>query len=138
MTAGVRPALVRLHRWFGLLAAPWLLLMALTGSVLVFHEEIDSVIAPEFHRVAPESRKVGPGPLALDRAIVRAEAAWPGAVVRFMRLPRTADQPLRLYLAPRPDIRPDMAAQLPAGLEVAADPVTGAVSARRSASTGCM
>ena len=54
-----RPALLW-HRWFGLLGGVWLLVIALTGSVLVFHEEIDHALNPDWFTAS-----AGPVALAL-------------------------------------------------------------------------
>lgn len=70
-----RPAILSLHRWLGLILAPFLLVQAFTGSVLVLHELFASP-APAASRSAP-----------LSTLIARAEAAEPGYAVRRVYLP---------------------------------------------------
>lgn len=48
-----RSVLVRMHRWAGLLLAPFLVVVALTGSVLAFYHELDEALNPGLFRVAP-------------------------------------------------------------------------------------
>ena len=48
----LRPILVVWHRWFGLLAGLWLFALGLTGSILVFHDEIDQALNHDLLRVA--------------------------------------------------------------------------------------
>jgi uncharacterized iron-regulated membrane protein len=55
----LRPALVRLHRWFGLAAALWLFLVGLTGSILVFYGELDHSLNPALFR--PDGSEVTVG-----------------------------------------------------------------------------
>jgi len=50
-----RPALRAWHRWFGLGAALWLLLLALTGSVIAFYDELDRALNPDWRGVAVAS-----------------------------------------------------------------------------------
>ncbi|RAN35887.1 PepSY domain-containing protein [Hyphomonas pacifica] len=47
----VRPLLGFWHRWFGLFAALWLALMAITGSAVVYYEELDSWLNPDLRQV---------------------------------------------------------------------------------------
>ncbi len=49
----VRAALLRLHRWTGLVLAGFLGLVALTGIPLAWYEALDAAAAPALHRVSP-------------------------------------------------------------------------------------
>lgn len=46
MAMGVRPWSVRLHRWVGLVLGAWFALVGLTGTVLVWHGELDRALNP--------------------------------------------------------------------------------------------
>lgn len=96
----------RWHFYAGLLVMPLLLVLALTGAVYLFHDEIeDAVHAPL--RFAPERR----ADLPLSRLVEAARTAYPGEVTRI-DLPsdprRTAQvfvtpargEPLRVFVDP--------------------------------------
>ncbi|MDZ4321128.1 MAG: PepSY-associated TM helix domain-containing protein, partial [Phenylobacterium sp.] len=51
MKAG-RRALRLWHRWFGLAAGVWLLLLALTGSAITYYEELDHALNGDLRQVA--------------------------------------------------------------------------------------
>lgn len=72
---------MRVHSWSGLLGAMVFVIVGLTGAVLVFHEEIDSALFPRLFVVAPK------GEPSYQRAVEVAQAAFPGARVRGMRVP---------------------------------------------------
>ena len=57
---------VALHRWTGLVLAPFLLLVGLTGSLLPFHRELDQALSPELLTV-----DVPAGRDALDPQLLR-------------------------------------------------------------------
>ncbi len=58
-----------LHRWMGLLAGLAFVLLGLTGSLLAFRDEIDALLAPEFHGTrAQGARKSFEELVALARA----------------------------------------------------------------------
>ncbi|CAM2006681.1 PepSY-associated TM helix domain-containing protein [Acanthopleuribacter pedis] len=67
----------RLHSWMGLLAGVPMLLIALTGSWLVFKPELDALLLPERHVVAPSPD----GRLAFDELLARVRQAHPDQVV---------------------------------------------------------
>ncbi|MDR0352059.1 MAG: PepSY domain-containing protein [Opitutaceae bacterium] len=47
------PAIWRWHFWAGLLVAPVLVVVSLTGALFVFHDEINAWLHPGMHRVEP-------------------------------------------------------------------------------------
>ena len=53
MKASLRPHIALFHRWAGLTLAGFLLLAALTGTVLVWYEELDAWVSPRLLRVVP-------------------------------------------------------------------------------------
>lgn len=61
----------KIHSWLGLLAGVPLLVIALTGSVLVFKDELNALLIPE--RVLVEPLAEGPLPLEERLAVLQAE-----------------------------------------------------------------
>lgn len=84
------------HRWFGLGAALWLLLLALTGSAIAFHDEIDRALNPALRRVAP----AGPA-LSLDRIAAAIERQEPNTTLDYIMLPTRPDDAILGFVAPR-------------------------------------
>lgn len=85
MKAG-RKALRLWHRCFGIGAALWLLLLSLTGSAIVFYDELDRWLNPELRTIAApltDTPKV-------EAAIEAAGPRLPGFMPRFIDLPNTA------------------------------------------------
>lgn len=71
----MRKRLWQLHSWLGLFAGLGLLVLGLSGSLLVFHEELEALVHPEYVRVeAPE----GATRLPLDRLLRDAESQLSG------------------------------------------------------------
>ncbi|OZC04712.1 PepSY-associated TM helix domain-containing protein [Rubricoccus marinus] len=94
----LRPALLLWHRWFGLLAALWLTLLALTGSAIVYYDELDRLLVPEQRTVTP-----GGAAAPLDSVAAAATAGYPGTYARFFDLANRPDETTRVFLADRPD-----------------------------------
>lgn len=70
----------RFHFYAGLLVLPFLVLLAVTGALYLFRDEIDAVVHGDLKRVEAQA-----GPQATPSAIVEAAlAAEPGAAVKFM------------------------------------------------------
>ncbi|MDH5832910.1 PepSY-associated TM helix domain-containing protein [Luteimonas kalidii] len=84
-----RLALLAWHRWFGLGASLWLLLLALTGSAITFYDEIDTWLNPDL-RTTGEVVATSDAPAPLELAIARAQEALPGFepwIVEFPHAP---------------------------------------------------
>lgn len=121
----MRPALVKLHRWFGIGIALFLFASGLTGAVIAWNGELDAMLNPAFY----VARTPG-APLPALELAARVEAANPR--LRFTYLP-LGIEPGRTLQA-RVIGRIDPATHQPYGLgfnQIAIDPVTGAVQARR-------
>lgn len=91
-----RPALKLWHRWFGLLTGLWLLLLAVTGSIITFYDAIDMALNPDLRSVPVEAR----GPVVTDRpigrAVARAEAEIEGFTATMIDLPDRPNESLWL------------------------------------------
>lgn len=95
----MRKGLVWWHRWFGLIGGLWLLLIAATGSVLVFYDELDSALAPEFHSAVSSTAQA----LPLDRLAAAGRRAVPsGFDLTYLRQPHGEGGVAIAYFAPRP------------------------------------
>lgn len=63
----------QLHSWLGLIAGLGLLVIGMTGSLLVFREELESLVNPKFIRVEPAAT----GRLPLDTLLTSVNQALP-------------------------------------------------------------
>lgn len=91
MARAIRPAAKLWHRWFGLLAGLWLLLLAVTGSAIAFYDEIDTWLNPDWRTVAVQADA---GYAALDQMIIEAGRAVPGFNPTMIELPSHAGDTL--------------------------------------------
>lgn len=107
-----RGALRLWHRWFGLGAVVWLLALAATGTPIVFYDELDRALNPDWRTVAPAV-----GPLATDAAVAQAQSAL-GFTARFIDLPNGPDQSIMML---------GSGADESTAMQVFAHPATGAV-----------
>ena len=74
----IRPLLRVWHRAFGLTAALWLLLLALTGSAVAFYDELDTWLNPDLRRIEASVATTG----SIEAALRTADAALPGFAPR--------------------------------------------------------
>jgi len=98
----MRQSFTIMHRYVGLAIAGFLLIAALTGSIIVFERELDVALNPDLFR----SRAPVTQPIALDRLVADIERdqqlrvsavelpATANAVAIFRVVPRTADRPI--------------------------------------------
>lgn len=114
----VRRLLFQIHLWSGLILALPLALLGLTGSMLVYHDEIDGLFA------ADRTVLTAGGPVRSPVDIVAAaRASLPdSAIAVSFAMPREPGQPATLRVAPRA-----RAGQRGAAQTIAIDPVTLAV-----------
>lgn len=80
------------HLYLGLVTGLVLSVVGVTGTVLVFHDEIDALLAPELHRVEPGTERA-----SLDRVVAAARAAEPDHTPSFVRLPRHATESTEIW-----------------------------------------
>lgn len=114
----VRRVLFQIHLWSGLILALPLALLGLTGSLLVYHDEIDGWFAAERPALAAEGPPHGPAEI-----IAAAMAGLPATMVPVsFAMPREPGRPATLRVAPR-----ERAGQRNAAEAITVDPVTLAV-----------
>ncbi|QKH37255.1 PepSY domain-containing protein [Achromobacter pestifer] len=124
MAADARQFWVRVHRWAGLATALFLFIAGLTGSILVFEEELDAWLNPGLMRVAPPSAGAPMmDPYAL-RAAVQRQLPW--AAVDQLPLRREPGHSVALRLAPKLEAGSGRPLPLDA-THAYADPYTGRV-----------
>ena len=88
--------LSHLHRWLGLLLALLLGLSGLSGSVLVWEQELDTFLNPTLLRVKPENQPCLP-PLTLRE---RMQAHYPNAIFNQLDLNCQPGRSVRFWLKP--------------------------------------
>src|SRR5262245_47245910 len=97
---GSRSAWRVLHRWLGLYLGTWFALVGLTGSVLVYEDEIDAWLNP---KLLTEPRS-GPW-LHPQDILARAADAFPAGHVERLRPPAAPGQVYRLVIRVAPHMR---------------------------------
>lgn len=122
----MRQLLVLLHRWLGLGTALFLFIAGATGAVISWDHELDEWLNPALY----EARSRGGEPMSPLALAARVEQADPRVRVTFMPLALAPGGAFTAFVAPR--VNP-ATGQLhePGYNQVALDPVTGEVQARR-------
>ena len=89
----MRPGVLWLHRWLGLTLGLLVVLAGLSGSLLVFHHELDVGLNPELaHNYVPCV-----APLDIAGAVASLQRRWPRAEVGSVYLPSHAGASYDLY-----------------------------------------
>jgi uncharacterized iron-regulated membrane protein len=114
-----RKLIFDVHLWVGLTLGLLLVLAGLTGSILVFDEEIDAMLNPELLRVAPGEVQV-----SLQRVVASLGAAYPEHPVSYIRMPRG---PSETYEVTTAGADP---------LEIFVDPYRGTILGERGTTEG--
>ncbi|GJE76538.1 hypothetical protein BGCPKDLD_3132 [Methylorubrum suomiense] len=83
-----------LHRWTGLIAAPFFLILCITGTILIFHHEIDEALGQDAHVEAPAP---GTPERPLAEIVTAAQATAPDR--RPLGMVFDADHPERVMVA---------------------------------------
>lgn len=80
----LRPILLWLHRWIGVLAGLVILVLALSGGVLVFDRELDRWLNPDLYPRAPRPAS----PQKIESSLAALRQQHPETKVLGLRLPR--------------------------------------------------
>jgi uncharacterized iron-regulated membrane protein len=91
-----RRTLLALHQWVGLAAGLFLVVIAVSGSALVFENDIDRALNPSTSFVPP-----GAQPLPIETLVARVQAAYPADQVTGVRIADAPDQAYELGLRSR-------------------------------------
>jgi uncharacterized iron-regulated membrane protein len=87
----LRNRIVALHGLIGILGGLLLAIMGLTGSAIVFHQEIDHALNSHLMQVTPQSERV-----ELTSVLATAQGAIPGSRLESVQLPQTSEEAYRL------------------------------------------
>lgn len=74
---------LKLHGWMGIVMGLLLMVAGLTGSVIVFQEELDHGLNRSLWSVMPQAEKI-----SLDTMLAPVEAAHPNLPVQFIQVPK--------------------------------------------------
>jgi uncharacterized iron-regulated membrane protein len=85
------------HRWLGLVAGLLLLVIGLSGSALVFRQEIDEALNSKLLRVAPAPTRV-----PMQQVLDAARRAFPDEAPSRIRMPRTPEGAVEVWLGSAP------------------------------------
>lgn len=90
----MRKAIVFLHRWVGLAVLLFIMVAAITGTIIAFDNELDHTLNDDWFYVNPAEQR-----LAMDKLVPIAEAVYPSKRVTFVRTHYdSADRSLEFYL----------------------------------------
>ena len=93
-------AIVRHHRDLGVVASPLLVLVAATGTLMVFPAIAGALLSPLAETKADPALPTGLAPAdgATDwpRVMANAQAAYPGAAARRLMMPKNAGEPIAI------------------------------------------
>jgi uncharacterized iron-regulated membrane protein len=115
----VRKLIFDIHLWVGLSVGLLLVLAGLTGSLLVFDEEIDAALNPGLLQVAPGGERA-----PLQQVVASVAAAYPEHPVSYIRMPRAPGETYEVTTAGA------------APLEIFVDPYRGTVLGARGTTEG--
>ncbi|NJK28684.1 MAG: PepSY domain-containing protein [Acaryochloris sp. SU_5_25] len=87
----LRNRIIALHGIVGLLGGLLLMIMGLTGSAIVFHQEIDHALNPHLMQVVPQGERV-----AIESFLETAQRAIPGSRLESIQIPQSSDETYRL------------------------------------------
>lgn len=94
LAAVVRRVLFQVHLWLGLVVGLYLVLIGLTGSLLVFMEEIDAGVSPRLYHVEPRGER-----LPVDQAFAAVRRKHPDRRLDRVTLPHGPDGTYEFLLA---------------------------------------
>ncbi|MBD2084363.1 PepSY domain-containing protein [Trichocoleus sp. Lan] len=83
-----------LHRYVGVIFGLLILVIGLTGSALVFHEEIDRALNSHLHQVVPQGELASESlrdRISPDSALQIVRSAYPDLTLSYIDLPRKPD-----------------------------------------------
>ncbi len=98
----LRRSLLALHQWVGLAAGLFLIVISVSGSALVFENEIDRALNPSTSFVTP-----GAQPLPIETLIARVQAAFPKDQVAGARIADRRNQAYEFSLRSRQGVMVD-------------------------------
>ena len=98
-----RDVIFSIHRYIGLVIGLLLILIGITGSLLVFHSDIDDwIVSQQFGVVIPQGQ-----PISIDRTVEIAQAAHPQWKAGSVSIPKSDRHPFNVVME-EPDANPDI------------------------------
>jgi uncharacterized iron-regulated membrane protein len=124
----LRPALVLVHRWVGLVLAGFLLIAGVTGCLLAWNHQLEAAISPGLFRANPSHSDAQP----LDPLVLRERVAklYPNASIAYVPLRADPGHSVWMFLEARTDPSTGNVAELPND-QVFVHPYTGEVLGER-------
>lgn len=80
-TSNLDKTVYAFHKWFGLIAGLFILMLSLTGIVLLFDDEIDTTLNADLVKVTPSGAK-----LPYDSLLTNLKVKYPSATLNFTNL----------------------------------------------------
>jgi uncharacterized iron-regulated membrane protein len=127
----VRPWFVRIHRWVGLGLGVWVIMMSVTGFILVFQDQINAWLHPEWFQTTT-------GDLGPQAAVDAAQQAYPDWTVTGVTLPELNDGVYAVHLE-KPEEGPpnDNGEEIPhRDQQIFVDPGSAAINGLQDYETG--
>jgi uncharacterized iron-regulated membrane protein len=112
----LRKRLITLHGMIGLFGGLLLVVMGLTGSAIVFHQEIDQALNPQLMRVTVQEKRI-----AIDPFLESTKKMIPGSRLESIEMPQAPEETYHLSFKSTQDVT----------REVFVHPYTGEVLGRR-------
>src|SRR5688572_21777351 len=126
--ARLRPALVLVHRWVGLVMAGFLVVAGVSGCLLAWNHQLEAAISPELFRASSDRPDAQPlDPLTLRD---RVAALYPHASITYAPLKVESGHSVWMFLEARTDPATGIASALPND-QVFVNPYTGEVLGER-------
>ncbi|WP_347264088.1 PepSY domain-containing protein [Nitrobacter sp.] len=85
----------RWHFYAGLVVAPFMFILAVTGAIYLFNDEINDVLHRDLRIVTPVSH-----PVPLSKMAEAAITAYPGGTVTRIDTPRAPDRSVEVFVTP--------------------------------------
>ncbi|AFY87373.1 Propeptide PepSY amd peptidase M4 [Chroococcidiopsis thermalis PCC 7203] len=99
----LRNLIFSIHRYIGLAVGLILILIGITGSLLVFHSDIDDwIVSQQFGVVIPQGQ-----PISIDRTLEIAQAAHPQWKAVSVSIPKSDRHPFHVVME-EPNANPDI------------------------------
>lgn len=89
----LRSILLQIHLWLGLTLGIYFAMMGITGSILVFAEELKPVLNPELYHVVPQGE-----PMPWEKLLASFRAEYPNVKISRLLLPHQPDEAMVLWI----------------------------------------